>query len=139
MAEILLIKELSGKFIPAYDTDLELAKKIKVGDIYRFKYSRPRNIKFHKKFFALIKLVFENQENYTDIDDLRYDLTIEAGFWEEKTNFITGEVKRIAKSINFGSMDEDEFSKLYTSMLDTVIRVFGWSGEDIEENIAEFM
>ena len=30
MAEILLIKELSGKFIPAYDTDLELAKKIKV-------------------------------------------------------------------------------------------------------------
>ena len=139
MAEILLIKELSGKFIPAYDTDLELAKKIKVGDIYRFKYSRPRNIKFHKKFFALIKLVFENQDNYTDIDDLRYDLTIEAGFWEEKTNFITGEVKRIAKSINFASMDEDEFSKLYTSMLDTVLRVFGWSGEDIEENIAEFM
>ena len=84
-------------------------------------------------------LVFQNQENYTDRNELREDLIIEAGFWFEKTNYITGEVTRKAKSINFASMDENEFSELYRAMLDTVIRVFGWEGSYIEANVAEFM
>jgi len=134
-----MVKQLNGSFLPAHDSDLELARQIKVGDVYRFQYSKPRNYKFHKKFFALMDLVFQNQENYTDRNELREDLTIEAGFWFEKTNYITGEVTKKAKSINFSSMDENEFGELYRAMLDTVIRVFGWEGSDIEANVAEFM
>ena len=134
-----MVKQLNGSFLPAHDSDLELARKIKIGDVYRFQYSKPRNYEFHKKFFALMDLVFQNQENYTDRNELREDLIIEAGFWFEKTNYITGEVTRKAKSINFASMDENEFSELYRAMLDTVIRVFGWEGSYIEANVAEFM
>ena len=60
MKEIYLVKSFDGKFTPAQDSDYEMAKNIKAGDTYKFKFSKPRNIKFHRKFFALINLVFQN-------------------------------------------------------------------------------
>jgi hypothetical protein len=137
--EIYMVKGLGGKFTPAHETDLEIAKQLKQGDVYKFTFTKPRNYQFHKKFFALIKLVFENQNHYKNIDDLRHDLTVEAGFKIEKTNQYTGEVRYIAESISFASMDEIEFSRLYQKMLDTVIRVYGWEGTDLEAEVAEFM
>jgi len=137
--EIYLIKGLNSKFTPAFDSDLELAKQLKVGEAYKFAFSKPRNYKFHKKFFALLNLVYNNQENYTNFEDLREDLTILAGYSEQKINYFTGEVTLKAKSISFASMDEVEFGKLYSAMLDTIIRVTGWEGSHLEEMVAEFM
>jgi hypothetical protein len=137
--EIYMVKGLGGKFTPAHDSDLEIAKQLKAGEVYRFTFVKPRNYEFHKKFFALIKLVFENQDHYTNIDDIRHDLTVEAGFKVEKINQFTGEVRYVAQSISFASMDEIEFGKLYSKMLDTVIRVYGWEGSDLEAEVAEFM
>jgi hypothetical protein len=139
MKSIYMVKQLNGSFLPAHDSDLELARKLKAGEVYKFQYSKPRNYEFHKKFFALMDLVFDNQEHYTDRNKMRKHLTIEAGFWHEEINYITGVVTQEADSINFASMDEDEFGQLYRAMLDTVIRVFGWEGSDIEANVAEFM
>jgi len=137
--EIFLVKTLSGTFKAAHPTDLEMSKHIAIGEVYKFAFSKPRNYKFHKKFFALIKLVFDNQEQYTNIDNLRTDLIIEAGFSIEKSNYITGEVTQQAASMSFAAMDEVEFSNLFNKMLDTVSRVYGWDGTDLEEAIAEFM
>jgi len=139
MSKITLVKADGNRFIPAYDSDWQMARKIKTGAIITVSFVKERNILLHKKFFSLINLVFDNQEIYTNIDDLRKDLTIEAGFYEEVSNMFTGEVYRKAKSINFSSMDDVEFSELYKAMIDTVVRVFGWSGKDIEENILEYM
>jgi hypothetical protein len=137
--EIFMVKSLGGKFTPAHDSDLELAKQLKIGDVYKFTFTKPRNYEFHKKFFALIKLVFDNQDHYTNIEDLRHDLTVEAGYKVEKVNRFTGEVRYKAESINFASMDEVRFSTLYQKMLDTVIRVYEWEGTDLEAEVAEFM
>ena len=137
--EIYMVKGLGGKFTPAHETDLEIAKQLKQGDVYKFTFTKPRNYQFHKKFFALIKLVFENQNHYKNIDDLRHDLTVEAGFKIEKTNQYTGEVRYIAESISFASMDEFAFCSLYQKMLDSVIRVYCWEGTDLEAEVAEFM
>jgi hypothetical protein len=137
--EIFMVKSLGGKFTPAHDSDLELAKQLKMGDVYKFTFTKPRNYEFHKKFFALINLVFDNQDHYTNINDLRHDLTVEAGYKVEKVNRFTGEVRYTAQSISFAQMDEIEFSSLYQKMLDTVIRVYEWEGTDLEAEVAEFM
>ena len=139
MKDIYLVKQLNGTFIPAYDSDKELMSNIKVGEIYKYKFSKPRNLKFLRKFFALINLVYENQEHYSSIDHLRRDLTIESGYYDVRVNKFTGEEIIEAKSISFASMDEIEFGKLYNKFLVTVVRVFGWDGEEIENNIADFM
>ena len=93
--KIVLVKTLSGNIIPAYDQDKERLKKFKVGEPFMAEVTKPRNLKFHKKAFALFNMVFQNQEVYTNLDDLRYDLTIEAGYFNEGVN-IHGEIVKRA-------------------------------------------
>jgi len=57
--KITLIKQLNNTFKIAYDSDYETTKKIKVGEPYEFEFKNVRNLKFHKKFFALMNMVFQ--------------------------------------------------------------------------------
>lgn len=136
MAKIALVRNLSG-FIPAYDSDFEIAKKIKIGEIYEYDFKKPRNYEFHKKFFGLINLVFQNQERYKFLDSLREDLIIEAGYYYEEVN-LHGEVKKKVKSISFASMDEIEFSELYSSVVDVIIKYFHFDKQDIIDNVSQY-
>lgn len=135
--KITLIKNLNGKFTPAYDTDYELAKKIEVGEPFEFEYKKPRNYKFHKKFFALLNLVFQNQERYTSLEHLRKDLIIEAGYYDTRYDFQGKEILE-AHSISFANMDEVEFSELYNRCVDVVVKYFNFDREDIAENVAQY-
>jgi len=129
---------VSGKIIPLYDSDYEAFKKCRKNTDLHFEVKQQRNYKFHRKFFALINMVFENQEVFTNINTLRKELTIESGYYTEYVDF-QGVVQREAKSISFSSMDDMEFSDLFSKFIDTVIRVMGWNGADIEENIQSYL
>lgn len=129
---------LQNKIVPVYDSDYEVLKKLKKNTPLSFEIKQERNYKFLKKFFALINMVFENQEHYKDIDRLREDLTIQAGYYYEDTNFITGEVVTKAKSIAFANMTEEQFSSLYESLKNVVIHWLGITDEEIKENIEQF-
>lgn len=128
----------SGKIIPVHDSDYDAFKSIRRNTELLFEVKQQRNIKFHKKFFSLINMVFDNQDIFTDIEQLRKELTIESGFYNEYVTF-TGEIKREAKSISFASMDDIEFSRLYSKFCDTVIRLMGWDSQMIEENIESYL
>ena len=133
-----LQKQKSGLFAPIDDDDFRKSLKIDTGEIVKVEYWKKRNYEFHKKFFALVNMVFDNQEVFTNLDTLRKELTIESGFYTEYVDF-QGVVQREAKSISFASMDEAEFSDLYGKFCDTVIRLMGWDTELIEENIESFL
>lgn len=58
MAEIYLIRQ--GKaLLPVNDSDAEAIQKLKHGTIYKADVSAPRNIKRHRRFFALLNLAFD--------------------------------------------------------------------------------
>lgn len=135
--EITIIKTLSGVFKPCYDTDYENAKKIPLNTPFTVKYTKKRNIKFHRKFFALLNMVYQNQERYNCIDHLRKDLTIASGYYEIRYG-LSGEEIAEAKSISFASMDEIEFSELYGKFVDTVVKYFEFDRQDIADNIEQF-
>lgn len=135
--EIMVVKTLSGGLKPAYDSDLEKFKKIPLNEKIRITYKKTRNIGFHRKFFALMNLVFQNQERYKFLDCLREDLIIEAGFFFEEVN-LRGEVIKKAKSISFASMDENEFSELYNSVIDVIVEFFKFERQDIIDNIDQY-
>ena len=59
--EIWVTNTLSG-LKPMYGTDYDNKKKLKVGQDYLVTVKMPRNLKFHRKMFALYNLVFQNQE-----------------------------------------------------------------------------
>jgi hypothetical protein len=75
----------------------------------------PRNYQFHKKYFALIKLGFENQEQYNSMDHYRILMQMKAGFYDLVTT--DKGVLPIAKSISFSSMESHEFMDLYSKVL----------------------
>ena len=136
--KITLIKNLNGVLKPAYDSDYELVKKIPLNEPITFEWSKPRNYKFHKKFFALINLVYQNQEQYNNIEHLRKELTICAGHYDLIFDLDTGQQKKEAQSIKFSSIDEIEFNKIYNDVLEVVVNKFNFQKREINEHIEQY-
>ncbi len=135
--DLYLVKTNNGTFIPAYDSDHEAAKKIKSGEMVKGSITRPRNVGFHKKFFALLNLGFQNQEQYEDFESFRAVVIMKAGFYT-KIATDRGAVY-LPKSISFAKMDETEFEQVYDKVLDVIIAVIGVTKEDVEIEIVNFM
>lgn len=135
--KLYLTKQGNGSFMPSYGSDHEAAKKIKTGNTVECEIKQSRNILFHRKYFALLNLVYENQEVYQNLDHLRHDLTLEAGFYDVRYNIHGEEIKQV-KSISFASMSEFEFNELYSKTLDVIVKYFKFEREEIEENIERY-
>lgn len=135
--KILVVKTPSG-LKPLYDSDYDNYSKIALGEEFEIEYTKKRNIKFHRKAFALFKLAFENQSDYRNFNDLRYDLTIVAGYYDENVNKITGEVTKRAKSISFSQMDEIEFNEYYEAVKDVICRWLGIDNETLNNEVAQY-
>ena len=57
--KILVVKTLSG-IKPAYDSDKEAFNKMPFNEVFEIEYKKKRNVKFHRKFFALLNLAFQD-------------------------------------------------------------------------------
>ena len=136
--DILVVKTINGLLKPAFDEDLDSFKKLPKDGYFEIKYTKKRNVKFHRKFFALLKIAYENQSDYRLIEDLRRDLIITSGHYEEVVNAITGEVYKISKSISFSNMDETEFSKIYEDVKDVIIRWIGIDNETLNNEVEQY-
>ena len=79
--EIHLVRTSTG-LRPYTDDDYEEMKKIKVGSIVKANIVRPRNIKFHRKFFALIRAAWDWRQRGVRKDEGSSSWT--AGRWNEQ-------------------------------------------------------
>lgn len=84
--KVFLVKQGNNSFLPSHDSDYQSLKKIKVGATVSCEINQPRNIRHHRKFFALINMVYENQEIYDNIEFLRKELTMKAGYYDTYLN-----------------------------------------------------
>lgn len=135
MKKIELIKRPDGTFKPAHLSDYELSKKIGEGESITASLSFPRNLRFHKKFFALVRYTFHHmredlQIQFPSEDALRQELILQAGYWELHRT-LGGKDYIVPKSIAFDKMDEQEFEKVYSAVLDVVIK---WFVPEIDED-----
>ena len=135
--KLYLVKQLNNSFKVAHNSDYDKMKKLKAGEIYECEVKQPRNLRFHRKFFALINMVYENQEQYSNPERLRKDLIISAGFYDEWFD-LEGVQQREAKSISFGSMSEYEFGELYSRVLDVIVQHFNFDRQDIIDNVEQY-
>jgi hypothetical protein len=134
--KILLKNTLTG-LVPLYGSDHDGRKRLKVGETYEAEIKRPRNVDFHRKFFALLNLGHSNTELDMPFEAYRKYMTMKAGFFNSyhtpKGTFFE------PQSIAFGSMDEDTFADVYSRVLDKVIEDIGATKEDIEQELINFM
>ena len=136
--EILVVKTINNLLKPAFDEDLEHFKKLPKDGYFEIKYTKKRNVRFHRKFFALLKIAYENQSDYRLMEDLRRDLIITSGHYEEVVNYMTGEVYKIAKSISFSQMDDTEFNNIYNDVKEVIVKWLGITNENINDEINQY-
>ena len=114
MARLYLKRTLSG-FAPADEPSADIARKFKVGEIYRADIVKPRSYAHHKLCMALLTLTYQNQERYGNFDDFRKAVAMAAGHSREYVG-IDGEIWREAGSLSYDALDEVEFTRVMASM-----------------------
>lgn len=131
-AEVFVQKTPDGLLRPISESDVEALKAVPVGKPVRATVTQPRNVKFHKKCFALLKLSFDlwaermPMREYkgtpvrADFERFRKDLVILAGFYRPVFN-ARGEVRVEPESLNFASMSEERFAEVYSALIDTIL------------------
>ena len=105
--------------------------KLKPGEVVHAEFKKVRNYQFHKKYFALLTVGYDNWEpgeinsKYgvptKNFDRFRADLTILAGFYDTTVR-LDGSVRIEPKSISFAKMSAEEFGDLYSRTIDVLIK-----------------
>jgi hypothetical protein len=121
----------NGLLAPADAEDVEALQKVKLGQVIHADFKQMRNVKFHRKFFAMLNLGFDAWEPpaiehnglpcVKNRERFRKDCLIAAGFCDVVVNLM-GTAKAEAKSISFASMDDTEFERVYSAVADVLLR-----------------
>lgn len=86
------------------------------GDTISFEHRFPRSPKFHRLHFAMLGLVFDNQEQFVNPEDLRKWIEVGAGHCQ----FVPGPGGRLVAlplSIAYDSLDDAEFYEHHIKVL----------------------
>lgn len=134
--KITLIKQGGGLF-PDCEESEEIFKKMPLEGIV-LEYKPKRSYKFHKKLFALLNLVFKNQDHYKSIDNILEVVKFRAGHFETIV-LHNGNKHYKAKSISFADMNNAEFEKFYSKSIDVALELTQMTKENIENEIIRFM
>ena len=138
MAEIYMVKRQDGSFSPADQQSLEHAAKLKVGQVYRHEVKKPRNYKFHQKYFTLLNFVFDNQDKYIVFEPFRDAVTMGAGWYKTHIS-LNGTVIYSPKSISFANMEDVYFNKLYDKTITVILHNFlDCEREDLLEMVLNY-
>ena len=129
-----MAKKLNG-LSPIDESGEAVIRKLGLGEIVSIEMKRPRNVKFHAKFFAMLNIIFQNQDHYKSLDDLLEICKLAIGHCHTvETKF--GLVK-IPDSISFAQMDESEFADFYDRACKWVIEevIPGLDRQGLDEEV----
>lgn len=101
----------------AYAKFTKSIKELEIGELFTLSTWFPRNPKLHKLHFAVVKALFDGQEQFADLNDLRKWLYVGAGYCD----FLPGPKGRmvaIPKSIAFDKIDDSDFYELHRKVID---------------------
>ncbi|GER16705.1 DUF1367 family protein [Variovorax boronicumulans] len=119
MSSVVLYRTPEGKLSGMDDKAVRHFAKFKravdameAGDTLRFEYRLPRSPKHHRLFFVKVRELFDRQETFGHVDDLRAWLTVGAGY----CHFIPGtdgQLVAIPESVSWESLEEADFLELH--------------------------
>ena len=135
----IFLRKTLGTLYPADEEAEEYINKLKNDSVISVEAKKPRNYRFLKKYKALLKIVFDNQDVFNNIIELEDRIKIEVGCVEIIKGW-HGEINYKPGSISFAKMEEEEFSKFYSRVLDCVLAniLTGSTPQEIENEILSF-
>jgi len=133
MTEFTAVKLADGSYVASMPDESAL---VPVGTEVMLEYSLKRNPANHRRFFSFIKMTFDMQEFFDDMDIYRRWLTMKAGYYQTVVT-PKGETIFLPDSIAFHKMPEEEFKKLFSKCIDVFLRELG-SGQT-EHNLMQIV
>jgi hypothetical protein len=127
-------------------------KNLAAGELVKLSFKVERNGQFHRKFFKMLRVGYDawdpgrkhkqhkGMEVSKNFDQFREDVIILAGFYEQ-TFDLQGRMVVKAKSINFASMDQEEFERVYSAVADVLLThvLTKYSRADLDEVVEQMM
>lgn len=133
----LLCRNTIQGLVPLFPADFDEKRKLKLGEDYQVEVTNPRNVGYHRRFFAMLNVGHENTSLDMPFDTYRKYMIVKAGFF---TAYQTPKgIYYDPNSISFASMSQDEFEEVYSRVLDKVIEDVGLEREDVERQLINFM
>lgn len=117
--DIFVKRTLSG-FVPADEASSEACRSFKLNEVYRAGIVRPRNGPWHRRYWKLVSVVFENSEQFASAETLHGYLKLRCGVSTPIANKATGEVFLIPGSISFHRMTQEQFEAFWIKVVEVV-------------------
>lgn len=137
--KVLMCKQL-GALRPIDEAGEGLLHKIKNSTLVMVEVRRPRNVGHHRKFFALLNLVYQNQDRYQSVEQLLSVMKVALGHCEMLV-MKDGREVYIPQSIAFHKMDQSEFEVFWDKAVKLVCEKIlpGVKRADLEREILELV
>lgn len=123
----IFIKKENNLLVPADKSSEERLEDLKSGQWYKAKIYKPRNVKFHRKFFALLNAVIEQSDYFTGksgsmaIEELKERIKIKTGHYNITSEVDIEGLGKVpilkTRSIAFDKMDNITFEAFYNTAL----------------------
>lgn len=133
-------KTVSG-FVPVNDEAREFHAKAKLGQEVELVGKMPRNIRFHRKYFAILNLISENSNPHISrAAALQYAKTA-AGVGQLEPTGKGDEMRFIVGSISFAKMDQQAFDDFVKASIPPLVGRFmaGSSADDVIREAMEMV
>lgn len=139
--KFLAVKHL-GSLRPADTAGEDALRKIGQGQCVEIELRRPRNVKFHRLYWTLITLVWQQleEERYPTAEDLHAAIKIAAGL-RTRIELPDGTIGFIPGSIAFHKMTEDDFSTFFDRVCNLIAKHFlpGVTDADLRAEVASLI
>lgn len=134
MANLYLCGRNDGLLEPVDDDTLKICRSLGPKDLILVKYSKARNPKNHRRWFAFVNLSFDMQDQYEDKEIWRKVLQMLAGHFDTVVD-AKGNTHYWPRSISFKELDDET---AFRDLFSRAVRAFlGRYGNGMSEE--EFM
>lgn len=136
MSTSILCRVVPGGLMTLTQAEADKLEDI-IGHEVKAVITKPRNIAFLRKYFALLKVGREMAPTAFNPEQFRMYVQAGAGYCE----FLDGKdgnLIAVPQSISFGKMDEIEFGRLYADVLNFICEEWALDNEQIDQ-IVQFM
>lgn len=123
MSERHLYRYTLDGFRPFNEAAQEQASKCKLGDVVELKPTRVRNGKYHRLFFAMLKLISDNSSPHIEPDMALYLAKVGSGLGEWITT-PGGKELFCPGSISFANMDGEAFDAFVKAAIPPLVTRF---------------
>ena len=146
--------------LPVSANDEAFILKLQPGQMVSAEFRKARNALFHRKFMKLCSVAYDEFERMPrapvqmggsnrwvtplpNFDEFRYWALVQAGFYDV-IGYPDGRVRVRARSVAFRNMDQMEFEKVYSAVMDVFLHYVlspqrGWGRERVDRLVAQLV